>query len=189
MRHFLALQPRALAGPTQEQENMSPTSNQAKAFQGARRKLALLSAVSLGLAAIPIGLAAPAQAAESTRVCTVTAVKPAFAGHNSSGVKKVDYPIKVSCSKDRLLNIVQTRWEDDNPWTPPFDGNDYQGKSTWTNLRVAAGTTVTLPSVHLLQNTEPGNEEVFHKVTYQEGIGGLWTGWATKVSANTSMPG
>ncbi|MEK0153456.1 hypothetical protein [Arthrobacter oryzae] len=116
-------------------------------------------------------------------------MQPAFAGHNAAGVKKVDYPVRIYCSKTRILNIVQTRWEDDSSWTPPWDGNDYQGKTTWTNYQVAAGTTVTLPSVHLLQNTEPGNEEVFHKVTYQEGFGGLWTDWAAKVSANRSMPG
>lgn len=117
---------------------MSPISNQAKTSQRPRRKLALLSAVSLGLAAIPIGLAAPAQAAESIRACTVTAVQPSFAGHNAAGVKKVDYPVRIYCSKTRILNIIQTRWEDDSSWTPP-------GTETTTKEKRPGPTTELLP--------------------------------------------
>lgn len=156
-----------------------------------RAKIALMSAVGLGLAGVPVALAGPAQAATaSSYACSVTPVKPAFYGHNSSGVKQINYPIRVSCWKNRVLNIQQEQWEDDYSWTFPFDGNDRTGTYSVSNYHVGAGQTKTINVIRTLQNTEPGNEEVFHQVRFQEGADGLWSPWTGwKKSATTSVPG
>ena len=83
-----------------------------------RRKLALLSVIGLGIASIPIALAAPAQANVTNYACSVTPLKPIFAGFNSSGVKLVDYRIQVRCYSDRYINITQERWEEDAGISP-----------------------------------------------------------------------
>ena len=65
-----------------------------------RRRLALLSALGIGMAAAPFALAAPAQAATTSYACSVIPLKPVFAGFNCSGTK-LDYKIQVRCYSDR----------------------------------------------------------------------------------------
>lgn len=155
-----------------------------------RSKFAVAAALGLSAVAVPAAVAAPAQAAVTQYACTVTPLKPIFAGHNQSGTMLVNYRVYVYCSQDRWLNVQQQRWEDDDSWTPPFDGNDYLGGTNWTNVYVGAGRSVTLNNVRTLVNTEAGNEEVFQRTRHQEGASGIWSPWTGwRASANTSMPG
>jgi hypothetical protein len=160
--------------------NASPS----KTSRPSARKLAMIAALGLGMVAAPFALAAPAQAAGTSYACSVTPLKPVFAGFNSSGVKLVDYRIQVRCYSDRYINITQERWEDDD-WPNP---DDHLGTSYFSRHLNYASGLVTISNVRTLVNTEIGNEEVYQKIKWQEGSNGIWsayTGWRT--SASTSM--
>jgi hypothetical protein len=150
-----------------------------------RTKIAAAAVLFLGLVGGPAALAAPAQAAVQKPACTVTPLTPKHTGFQS-GKKIIDYRVQVHCKRERVVNIVQHRFEDD-----PFF-NDYLGKKHWNNVAVGKDKTVTLSSKWLLGNHDPeGWEEVFHKVKFQEGIPGEnfwsnWSGWS--VSRNLSLP-
>lgn len=164
----------------------TPTKN----TRTARRKIALIAAASLALTTIPFALAAPAQAADAKPVCTVKAERPEFAGFTKYKVTKVKYKIKVTCKKARDVNIKQERWEDDYTLTPPWNGNDFLGASSWNNYRVEAGKTLIISKVVPLHNGEAGNEEVFHKASIQEGSSDfdIWLPWSKwSVSSNLSI--
>lgn len=160
------------------------TSPETKKSHPIRRKLAFLSAIGLGLAAVPVALAAPAQASTTNFNCTVTPLKPVFAGFNSSGVKLVDYKIQVRCYSDRYINITQQRWEEDD-WP---NGDDHLGTSYFSRHLNYWSGPVTISNVRTLVNGEVGNEEVYQQIRWQEGSNGVWspyTGW--KYSGVTSF--
>ena len=149
-----------------------------------RRKVALLTAIGLGAVAAPFALAAPAQAAGTNYACSVTPLRPVFAGHNSAGVKLVDYRVQVYCSTDRYINITQERWEEDD-WP---NGDDHLGTSYFSRHLNQYSGTVTISNIRTLVDGEIGNEEVYQKVRFQEGSNGVWspyTGWYN--SGVTSM--
>ncbi|MDP9696939.1 UNVERIFIED_ORG: hypothetical protein J2X79_004522 [Arthrobacter globiformis] len=140
------------------------------------RKLATIAALALGMVAAPFALAAPAQAAGTNYGCSVTPLKPVFAGFSSSGVKLVDYQFRVYCNTDRYIYIAQQRWEEDD-WP---DSDDYLGTSYFTRHLNQYSGTVTIHNVRTLVDGEIGNEEVYQRVSYQEGSNGVWspyTGW------------
>jgi len=130
---------------------------------------AKIAAVTLAAAAaLPLAMAAPASAATSSR-CTVTPLKPIFAGFNSSGVKLVDYRISVSCASNCRVQIEQRRYEED-AWPNP---DDFLGASSFSTSGVR-----TLHNVRALVNTESGNEEVYQKVRFRvfcNGVPDPWT--------------
>ncbi len=142
-----------------------------------RAKIALVTLAAA--AAVPIAMAAPASAATSNG-CTVTPLKPIFAGFNSSGVKLVNYRISVSCASNRIVEIQQRRYEED-PWPDP---DDFLGATSFKTYGVR-----TLSNLRPPVNTEPGNEEVYQlvrfRVTYN-GHTGPWTPW--EKSPVTSIP-
>ena len=155
-----------------------------KKSRPSRAKIALVSAMTLGLAAGGVALAAPAQAATTNYACQVVPLKPIFAGFNSSGTKLVDYRINVYCAANRSVYIDQQRWESDD-WP---NGDDHLGNSAFSRYLGPVNGWHTIHNVRTLTNTEIGNEEVYHKVRHQEGASGVWspfTGWTG--SGTTSM--
>lgn len=161
------------------------TSPASKKSHPIRRKLAVLSALGVAMAAAPFALAAPAQAAITSYACSVTPLKPVFAGFNSSGVKLVDYKVQVRCYSDRYVNITQERWEEDD-WP---NGDDHLGTSYFSRHLNYWSGPVTISNVRTLVNGEIGNEEVYQKVKWQEGTNGVWspyTGWKTSSSLSIS---
>ena len=83
---------------------------------------------------------------------------------DSSGYKRVSYPVKVKCLATRDVVIHQERWEDDNKWTDRKD--DKQGESN-LKARVKAGTTVRWEQVYRMPDTpHDGNEELYHKAWF-----------------------
>ena len=147
-----------------------------KSRTGRRGKAAMVAALGLGMVAAPFALAAPAQAAGTSYACSVTPLRPAFAGFNSSGVKLVDYQIQVHCNTDRYINITQERWEEDD-WP---NGDDHLGTSYFSRHLNQYSGTVTIHNVRTLVDGEIGNEEIYQKVSFQEGSNGVWspyTGW------------
>ncbi len=126
--------------------------------------------VAASTAVLPIAAATSASAATSSG-CTVTPLKPIFAGFNSSGVKLVNYRITVSCSSNRTVSITQKRYEEDG-WPNP---DDYLGTTSFSTSGVR-----TLNNVRTLVNTESGYEEVYQKVQFRVTSGGVtspWTSW------------
>jgi hypothetical protein len=147
-----------------------------------RAKVALISALSLGAAILPVTLAGPAQAAPtqtSQRSCTVTAGQPVKVWRyiNFRWVERVKYPGSVTCpSYGRWVNLQKTFYEDDG-WFGQTIGAD-SPPIFW----VGAGQTVQVPSYRPVVNTEVGNEEVYQKITIQEGYANLWTTGTWRVS-------
>lgn len=127
-------------------------------------KIALLASLSLGMTAVSLTAAAPVQAAIPPNfACTAMPLSPTFAGFNRHGVKLLDFPVKVHCSRDRIVTVQHRIWEADGFPNP----DDLIADSSRT-IRVAAGKTVTLHHVRTPIETEPGPEEVFHQVRHQE---------------------
>lgn len=118
---------------------------------------------------LPIAMASPASAATSSG-CTVTPLKPIFAGFNSSGVKLVNYRVAVDCAAGRTVSITQQRYEEDGFLNP----DDYLGTTSWTT----SGTRV-LNNVRTLVNTESGDEEVYHKVQFRVTSNGVTSPWTS----------
>src|SRR5690242_5854009 len=100
------------------------------------RRLVVGSLVAVAAAA-PLALGtAPAQAATSSG-CTVTPLKPVFAGFNSSGVKLVRDKVSIRCSGDRSVTVDQRRYD-----TAP-NPDKYLGHTVFKRtFHASASTTV-----------------------------------------------
>jgi hypothetical protein len=135
-----------------------------------RAKIALVTLAAA--AVVPIAMAAPASANTSSG-CTVKPLRPNFTGSfTTSGVKKVDYGISVSCAPNRTVSIEQRRYEEDGGL---FNSDDFLGASSFNTFGVR-----TLSNVRTLVDTESGNEEIYHKVRFRvtsNGVTSAWTPW------------
>jgi hypothetical protein len=139
------------------------------------KKTALLVAASLALTAAPFALATPAQAAAPhIFACSVTPLRPIFVGFGSHGKKLTDFPVKVTCLKDRFVTVQHRVWEVD------FPAPNQLIKNSSKTVHVGANKTLTLHNVLPTINTEVGPEEVFHQARHQEdppfGIP-VWSSW------------
>ncbi|MBK8469426.1 MAG: hypothetical protein WAR57_07285 [Candidatus Phosphoribacter sp.] len=132
------------------------------------KRIATLLAVAAS-AALSVAVASPASAATSSG-CTVTPLKPIFAGFNSSGVKLVNYRISVSCTPNRTVSIDQQRYEEDD-WP---NGDDFLGSTAFSTSGVR-----TLSNVRTLVNGELGNEEVYHNVRFRVSSNGVTSPWTS----------
>lgn len=81
-------------------------------------RLALVSAVSLGLVAGPVALASPALADTRSNDCTVKALQPTV--HDQKGGKKgelkfvrVDFAFKIKCDKNARVHFEQWMFQED----------------------------------------------------------------------------
>ena len=142
-----------------------------------------------GLALLaPMGIMDSADASTTSSLCTVTPLRPVFAGFNSSGVKLVDYRITVSCtSGNRNVEIDQHRWEDD-----PNQSDDHLGDTTFNEYFSSSGSR-TLSNVRTLPDTDDAwdnYEEVFQKVHFRvtsNSVTSPWTSWrSARSSPSTS---
>lgn len=139
-----------------------------------RAKIALIPALSLGLFAGSVALAAPAQAHDddSIRGCTVKPLKPTDERGNW-----VNFRIKVKCEgKERTVHIKQIRYEadrgrdtrlGDDYFVRDLDHKDYKIIDSLDHVRK-----------NLDRN---GSEEVYHKVSFavENSHGDLsdWSDW------------
>ena len=158
-----------------------------KTHRTLRSKIALVSAVSLSLAAGSVALAAPAQAAGSVPQTAsaqasslfltgqVTFQKPYFAGFTASGTKLLAYPGKVVFpSGGHLVQVRHQLWEDD--WWPNTD--DFLGARSFTKY-VQNDGTFNFKSIYPLIRTESdGTEEVYQRVSYRVYKHGQWSAWS-----------
>lgn len=160
--------------------------SKAKKVRSTRGRVALISALSVGAAVLPVALAGPAQAAPTQytqNACTVTAGKPVSVVRfvNFRLVRQINYPVSVYCKYGRAVNLLQTFHEDD--WA-----NDQNiGRVSPPLVWVAPGRTVSFNRYQPFVNTELG-AEVYQKVYFQEGLQGLWTPWqGPRTSLTTSI--
>jgi hypothetical protein len=133
------------------------------------RAIGALSACALAVPGVLLG-AVPAQAAAA---CTFTPYRPDYAYTNSAGVKVLKYRLKVYCSQARSVSFDQQIWEEDD-WPNEDDhlATEYAREESFT-----AGESYTYVSHWTLPDTESGQEEIYQRVMFQEGSGGVWSPW------------
>lgn len=143
---------------------------------GIQRKV-LVSALSMAALISPIAISTPAHAdIIDFNGCAVTkALKPVFAGHDDRGFKRFNYPVTVKCKADREVRIEQKMWEED-------DGADeirYERTTNWQDVNPQGMEYKFRIS---LRDTEPGHEEIYHRVRIQvmsNGVSSAWSSWTS----------
>jgi hypothetical protein len=140
---------------------------------GARR-LATRGAVAVALALPLIMVSAPAQAATTRAGCTVTPLPPERIGTTPGGLPRVRFPTRVTCVRNRIVQILDQRYEADPP--PGIAGDDLYGSDTYLRT-FAAPATIVVSAVDVVTNTEPGNEEVYHRTRFRVASIDVITGW------------
>lgn len=133
-------------------------------------KLAKVRTLVLGGAAaaavvLPLTLVtAPAQASTTRNGCTVTPLRPDPAQTLPGGQVVTQYRTRVTCVADRIVRIVDQRYEADAP--AGIAGDDFYGSKTYLHT-FAQGGTVILSTTDTVDNTELGNEETFHRTSFK----------------------
>lgn len=130
--------------------------------------LAKIRNVAIGGAAAALALpltlvSTPAQAA-TLAGCTVTPLNPVRIGSTATGTPLLRFSTRVSCVKDRIVQIRDQRFEADPP--PGVAGDDFLGQSVYLQSFPSTGGVV-LSSVDVVTNTEAGAEEVYHRVSFR----------------------
>jgi uncharacterized protein (DUF2147 family) len=132
---------------------------------------AAAAAVAFAATAVPMALAGPAQASDDHHGCDVKPLKP-MVEYNDHGKHDdyVDYRIKVHCDDDYGIELYDQRWEED-------DGpDDYLGD--WSGYHYFDHEdTRTFHIKRTAPDTEHGDEEVYHRVTYRVYYDGHWSDW------------
>ncbi len=133
-----------------------------------RSRLALFSAIGIGITGVPLALAAPAQAETSYRGCTVDPLEP-----QSRGNGRVDFKIKVHCRDGRTVQIRQLRFEDERR------NDHYLGSSWFRESFDRHDKAVTLHSYDWVPNYDRrGPEKVYHLVSFRVSTDhGRWSNW------------
>jgi hypothetical protein len=76
----------------------------------------------------------------------------------------VRFSTVVSCSKDRIVQIRDQRYEFDAPAGVAND--QFYGSETYLRTFAVTGT-VTLSTTDLVTNTESSDEEAYHRVSFR----------------------
>lgn len=170
-----------------------------KATGSVRSRIGIVAALSLSIGVVPsilaapahasetrsasISTAAPAQVIQSHSTCSVTAHTPNWfwKWENFKWVKKVNYRISVYCLEGMYVEMKQARYEHDAFWNQPL------GSSSWGPRYLQPNKVYTFDSIHNAVNTDAGNEQVFHRVTFRD-LHGTWSPWKTLTSAQASIP-
>lgn len=156
-------------------------------------KIALVSALSLSLAAGSVALAAPVQAAGYEGHTASAQALPSFVkGHTTAetpdgwyrhGHTSVAYRGNVYFPHGSfLVEVLQQQWE--------YDGglgkDDYLGTSYFGKY-INNGGTFAFKSTHPLKRTDwDGTEEVYQRVSYRVYRNGHWSAWSKWVYSGTA---
>lgn len=157
-----------------------------------KRRFATLLLALVAAAALPLAVAAPAQASTTKDGCTVTPLAPEFRGtFNAAAVPYVYYPYDVSCiaSASGLSVEVRTEtWEQDlDQRAGDVDANgidnadeDRTGSATSTRAFGTGGGSTTVDVRGVLPHTDTDfNEEVWQQVKFRVTSGPVTGGWST----------
>lgn len=136
---------------------------------------AAAAALALAAGAVPVALAGPAQASDNHggddhHGCEVWALKPVV-DYNDYGTHDdyVDYRVKVHCDEGYGIELYDQQWEQDH------GPDQYLGDWSTDDYFEHEDTRI----YHIERqapDTEHGDEEVYHRVTYQV-YDGQWSGW------------
>ncbi|MEK0156299.1 hypothetical protein [Arthrobacter oryzae] len=130
-------------------------------------RVALISAVSLGLIGGPVALAVPADASTSLRGCTVNPLKPTDAGKNLA-----EFKIRIDCNGNKTVDVRQKRFEKDR-----HGRDDKLGNFEWKKLEFdkhdGRVTVSTRDSVH----RDKGRDRVYQEVSFRVKSGNNWSDW------------
>ena len=135
-----------------------------------RIRKAAIGGAAAAAVALPLALtSAPAQAA-TLNGCTVTPLAPVKVGQLGN-VPIYRFSTRVTCVKDRIVQIVDQRWESDPP--AGVAGDQSYGTSVYLRTFAAPGTVI-LSVNDFVTNTEAGFEEVYHRTAFRvASIGGV----------------
>lgn len=138
------------------------------------RKLVVAGAAAAAVA-VPLTMVAATPAEAATRAgCTVTPLRPVQVGVTGAGVPIFRYDTRVTCARDRIVQIRDQRYE----WDAPAGvGNDeFYGQSGYLLTFAVAGTRV-VSTRDVVTNTEAGWEETYHRTSFRVATINGVTGW------------
>lgn len=133
-------------------------------------KLAKVRNLVLGGAAaaavvLPLALVtAPAHASTTRNGCTVTPLVPGLPQILAGGQVVSEYRTRVTCVANRIVQVVDRRYEADAP--AGIGGDDSYGSRTYLHTFASAGTVI-LSTTDTVDNTEGGNEETYHRTSFR----------------------
>lgn len=139
-----------------------------------------LIATGLVAAVGAIGFARTAQAVSSNG-CTAVPLTPSFSHVDSTGNRILKYTFHLSCSAGRTATVQHQIRERD------LFGSDLISNATYTKSFAAAGVT-SVSYYAAVPDTEPGGEEMYHRLRLRVilfGVPQSWTGWHNSAVVNT----
>jgi hypothetical protein len=139
------------------------------------RRLAIGGAAAAAIA-LPLTLVStPAQAATTLNGCTVTPLTPGpRVGTTPGGLPIVRFSTRVTCVRDRIIQMLDQRWEADAP--AGIAGDDFYGATTYLRT-FAVPATIVVSTNAVVTNTEFGNEEVYHRTRFRVATINGVSGW------------
>jgi hypothetical protein len=131
----------------------------------AKVRTLVLSGAAAAAVVLPLTLVtAPAHASTTLNGCTVTPLQPGPLRTLPNGQVEAEYRTRVSCVANRIVQVVDQRWEADAP--AGLAGDDFYGSRTYLHT-FAQGGTIILSARDTVDNTEPGPEETYHRVSFR----------------------
>ncbi len=138
------------------------------------RKL-VIGGVAAAAIALPLTMVStPAQAA-TLAGCTVTPLTPVVIGQ-VGGQPNVRFSTRVTCAKDRIVQIRDQRLEADAP--AGIAGDDSYGQTTYLRT-FAAQATIVVSTNDVVTSTENSNEEVYHRTSFRVATINGVTAWTS----------
>jgi hypothetical protein len=141
----------------------------------AKVRTLVLGGAAAAAVVFPLTLVAPAQAATSLAGCTVAPLTPVRVGTTPGGLPVVRFSTRVTCVKDRIVEIRDQRYEADAP--AGIAGDDSYGSTTYLRT-FAAPATIVVSTSDVVTNTEAGNEEVYHRTSFRVATINGVTAWS-----------
>jgi hypothetical protein len=97
-----------------------------------------------------------------------------YVGTTAAGLPIVRFSTRVTCVKDRIVQIRDQRWEWDAPNGVAND--EFYGSTTYLRT-FAAPATIILSTRDVVTNTELRNEEAYHRTSFRVSTINGPTGW------------
>ena len=128
----------------------------------AKVRTLVLSGAAAAAVVLPLTLVStPAHAVTTLNGCSVTPLTPSAP---PAGSIVSEYRTEVTCVANRIVEIVDQRYEEDG-LAGTLDDESY-GSTTYLQTFVQ-GQTVILSTSDTVANTELGNEETYHRVSFR----------------------